>query len=98
MTYVCCGSTGVPLVIHYQRLASGSTGRVHPEPNDCIIRYDSGLLAHPRQPPPDLGHPNLPVWPLDRCIPLGLHDEAEDFSLVEQQLFAAPDSRQLQSS
>ena len=99
MTYVFCGSTGVPLVIHYQRLASGKYRACPlPEPDDCIIRYDSGLLAHPRQKPPDLGHPNLPVWPLDRCIPLGLHDEAEEFSLVEQQLFADPDSRQLQSS
>jgi hypothetical protein len=63
--------TGVPLVIHYQRLASGKYRACPlPEPDDCIIRYDSGLLVHPRQPPPDLGHPNLPVWPLDRCIQL----------------------------
>jgi hypothetical protein len=96
--YVRCGSTGVPLVIHYQRLASGKY-RACPLPvlAECIIRYgyDSGLLVHPRQSPPDFGHPNLFVWRLERCIPIGLHNEAEDFSLVEQQLVATPDSRQL---
>jgi len=68
--------TGVPLVIHYQQLASGKY-RACPLPklDDCINRYDSGLVAHPREFPPHLVHPNLPVWPLDRCIPIEHNEE-----------------------
>ena len=63
--------TGVPLVIHYQRLRNGRYRALPlPEVEECLIHEMDGELVQPREPPPNLGHPNLPVWPLDNCIPL----------------------------
>jgi 2,3-bisphosphoglycerate-dependent phosphoglycerate mutase len=62
--------TGVPLVIQYQQLANGRYRACPlPEADECVIHYDDGALAHPPIPPPHFGHPKLPVWPLDVCIP-----------------------------
>jgi hypothetical protein len=48
-------STGVPLVIHYQRLASGKYRACHCQSQmTALSDTTQGLLAHPRQPPPDL--------------------------------------------
>jgi hypothetical protein len=63
--------TGVPLVVCFQKRKNGKYRAFPlPEPDTCIIESDNGLLMHPPFPPPDLGHPKLPVWPLDSCIPL----------------------------
>lgn len=63
--------TGVPLVIHYQQLADGRYRACPlPEPEECLIQDDYGYFNKPKEAPPNLGHPNLPVWPLNKCIPL----------------------------
>ena len=78
--------TGVPLVVYYQQCTNGKYRALPlPEADNCIIQYDNGQLVHPRQPPPGLGHPKLPVWPLDTCIPLHAHtagtgDEAAEIA------------------
>jgi 2,3-bisphosphoglycerate-dependent phosphoglycerate mutase len=61
--------TGVPLVLKYQRLSQDRFAVCDlPEADECIIEYFDGAgLA--QRPPPDLGHPKLPVWPLNRCVP-----------------------------
>lgn len=61
--------TGVPLVLKYQRLSNDRFAVCDlPEADECIIEYFDGAgLA--QRPPPDLGHPKLPVWPLNRCVP-----------------------------
>lgn len=62
--------TGVPLVLKYQRMADNRFAVCDlPEADECIIEYFDGAgLA--QRPPPDLGHPKLPVWPLNRCLPV----------------------------
>ena len=62
--------TGIPLVIRYQQLANGKFQALPPpEADECLIRFDEGLIKAPKAPP-GFGHPKLPVWPLDTCMPI----------------------------
>jgi len=62
--------TGVPLVLKYQRQPNGSYQVCQlPQADECIIDYFDGA-GFAQQPPPDLGHPSLPVWPLNSCVPV----------------------------
>ncbi|CAB9511652.1 3-bisphosphoglycerate-dependent phosphoglycerate mutase [Seminavis robusta] len=73
--------TGVPLVIHYQQLPNGRFRACPlPEPDECLIQDNWGYFNKPKEAPPNLGHPNLPVWPLDTCIPLEERTRADFFS------------------
>jgi hypothetical protein len=65
--------TGVPLVLHYQQVHDDSSKcrfRVCdlPEAEECIIDFVDGLGHFADQPPSDLGHVKLPVWPLNTCL------------------------------
>ena len=71
--------TGVPLVIHYQQLANGRYRACPlPEAEECLIQDNYGYFNKPKEAPPNLGHPSLPVWPLNTCIPLEAKNR-EDF-------------------
>jgi 2,3-bisphosphoglycerate-dependent phosphoglycerate mutase len=72
--------TGVPLVIHYQQLPSGRFRACPlPEPEECLVQDMWGYFGRPKEAPPNLGHPNLPVWPLNTCIPLEAKNRADFF-------------------
>ena len=77
--------TGVPLVIHYQQLSGGRFRACPlPEPDECLIQdIESDGYMKALEPPPNLGHPNLPVWPLDTCIPLERKQRKEFFAAFE---------------
>lgn len=62
--------TGVPLILKYQRLPNGRFAICDlPHADECIVEYFDGAGLAQRGPP-DLGHPKLPVWPLNRCLPV----------------------------
>ena len=62
--------TCVPLVLKYQKLLSGKFQVCDlPDAEECLIEYFDGPgPAHSKVN--DLGHPRLPVWPLNSCIPV----------------------------
>lgn len=62
--------TGVPLVLKFRQKQAGHFEVCDlPEAEECVLEYVDGPgLA--MEPPPDLGHPKLPVWPLNSCIPV----------------------------
>jgi len=62
--------TGVPLMLNYQRTPKGNFQVCElPEAEECVIDYLDGF-GPPANAPPDLGHPSLPVWPLNKCMPV----------------------------
>ena len=62
--------TCVPLVLKYQKLKSGKYQVCDlPDAEECTIEYFDGP-GPAELPPIDLGHPKLPVWPLNSCIPV----------------------------
>ncbi len=63
--------TGVPLMIHFQQLPNGRFRACPlPDTTECLVLEPNGWIHHPRKAPTNLGHPDLPVWPLNTCIPL----------------------------
>lgn len=62
--------TGIPLMLNFKRHSDGRYQVCSlPEADECLVEYFDGAgLA--QKAPPDLGHPSLPVWPLNRCIPV----------------------------
>ncbi len=63
--------TGVPLMIHFQQLSNGRFRACPlPDTTECLVQEPNGWIHHPRNAPSNLGHPDLPVWPLNTCIPL----------------------------
>ena len=62
--------TGVPLVLNFEYHAHYGPHLLDvPDPDECVVHEGSGWIRRPNAPPPDLGHPALRVWPLNRCIP-----------------------------
>jgi 2,3-bisphosphoglycerate-dependent phosphoglycerate mutase len=62
--------TGTPLVLNFQRTPKGNYHVCEiPEADDCVVDYFDGF-GPPQAPPTDLGHPCLPVWPLNKCTPI----------------------------
>lgn len=62
--------TGVPLVLQFQKQGSRYQICQLPEADECLIDnyFDGPGLA--QAAPSNLGHPDLPAWPLNQCIPV----------------------------
>lgn len=62
--------TGVPLILQFQK--QGSRYQVHqpPEADECMIDSYFDGPGYAKTSPSNLGHPDLPAWPLDQCIPV----------------------------
>lgn len=62
--------TGIPLVLNFQRTPKGTFHVCEvPEADECVVDYLDGF-GPPQTRPSDLGHPCLPVWPLNKCTPV----------------------------
>ena len=60
--------TGVPLVFHVD--SDKLRPLDLPDPEECLVQELNGLIHLAQKSPPDLGHPSLPIWPLNTCIPV----------------------------
>jgi hypothetical protein len=81
-----------PLVIHYQRLASGKYRACHHQSQMTVLsHYDSGCWRIPAETAGSRANQISPCGPRSLHSTQSPHDETEEFSL-EQQLFADPDS------
>jgi len=77
--------TGTPLILNFQRTPKGNYHVCEiPEADECVIDYLDGF-GPPQVPPTDLGHPCLPVWPLNKCTPVqSVFDNRLKITKVEQ--------------
>jgi len=68
--------TGVPLVLKFKQDLDGTYKVCDlPEADECLLEFNDGP-GPAFEAPHDLGHPKLPVWPLNSCIPINsiLHE------------------------
>ncbi len=78
--------TGVPLIVQFQKRGSRYHVCQPPEADECMIDSYFDGPGYAQAPPSNLGHPDLPAWPLDQCIP------------VRKTVYAIPPQRVRQNS